>query len=59
MDETDRERSHATPPNQAGRRPYERPRILWREPFEPIAFAVASCAKEPGNPACNVGPITA
>ena len=33
------------------RRPYEPPRIVWREDFEPVSFGV-SCAKEPGNPPC-------
>jgi hypothetical protein len=41
----------------APRRPYERPQIVWREPYEPISFGV-SCAKQPGNPGCGPGPYT-
>jgi hypothetical protein len=33
------------------RRPYEPPRIVWREDFQPVSFGV-SCAKQPGNPPC-------
>jgi hypothetical protein len=40
------------------RRPYEKPCIVWREPYEPIAFGI-SCAKQPGNPGCGPGPFTA
>ncbi len=36
---------------------YEAPRIVWREPYEPVAFGL-SCAKEPATPACNPGPFT-
>ena len=38
------------------RRPYEPPGIAWREPYAPVASAV-SCAKVPGQPACNTGPL--
>ncbi len=31
--------------------PYEPPRIVWREPYEPIACAV-SCAHQVGNLSC-------
>jgi hypothetical protein len=34
---------------------YEPPRIVWREAFQPVEFAV-SCAKEPANPGCVPGP---
>jgi len=37
---------------------YEPPRIVWREPYEPLSFGV-SCAKQPGNPPCNPGPFSA
>ena len=33
------------------KRPYEPPRIVWREDYEPVAFGV-SCAKQPGNGGC-------
>lgn len=36
---------------------YERPKILWREPYEPVSFGV-SCAKQPGNPGCGPGPFS-
>ena len=37
------------------KRPYEPPRIIWREDYQPVAFGV-SCAKQPGNPGCQPGP---
>jgi hypothetical protein len=37
--------------------PYERPAIVWREPYEPMSFGV-SCAKQPGNPGCGPGPFS-
>ena len=37
---------------------YEAPRIVWREPYEPLSFGL-SCAKQSGNPGCNPGPFTA
>jgi len=37
--------------------PYERPRITWREPYEPMSFGL-SCAKQPGNRGqCGAGPL--
>ena len=36
---------------------YDPPRVIWREAFEPVAFGI-SCAKQPGNPQCNPGPIS-
>lgn len=36
---------------------YEAPRIVWREPYEPVAFGT-SCSKVVGNPACFPGPFT-
>jgi hypothetical protein len=35
----------------APRLSYERPQIVWREPYEPVSYGV-SCAHEPGNPPC-------
>jgi hypothetical protein len=37
--------------------PYEAPRIIWSEPYQPLSFGV-SCAKQPGNPGCNPGPFS-
>lgn len=34
---------------------YEAPRIVWREPYEPVAFGT-SCAKTLGT--CGTGPFT-
>jgi hypothetical protein len=39
------------------RRPYERPQITWREPYQPMSFGV-SCAKQGGNPGCGPGPYS-
>jgi len=36
---------------------YEKPRVLWREGYEPMSFGV-SCAKQPGNPGCGPGPFS-
>ena len=36
---------------------YEVPSITWREPYQPLTFGI-SCAKQPGNPVCNAGPIS-
>ena len=48
-------------PDSAGKKTerstYEAPRIVWREPYEPVAFGF-SCSKQTGNPACNPGPFT-
>ena len=40
---------------QRGVTRYEPPRIVWREPYEPLSFGI-SCAKQQGNPVCNPGP---
>ncbi|HUS63501.1 MAG TPA: hypothetical protein VMZ28_03120 [Kofleriaceae bacterium] len=45
------------PTEGAARRFYEPPRIVWREPYEPMSFGV-SCAKQPGNPNCGPGPFS-
>jgi hypothetical protein len=47
------------PPAEKGTidRPYEPPRIIWRETYAPVAHGV-SCARQPGNPGCNPGPFT-
>jgi hypothetical protein len=39
------------------RKPYSAPKIVWREPYEPVTFGI-SCAKQPGNPQCNPGPTS-
>ncbi len=39
------------------RQPYEAPSVTWRENLDPTPLAV-SCAKQPGNPGCNPGPLT-
>jgi hypothetical protein len=36
------------------RRCYERPDIIWTEPYQPMAFG-ASCVKQPGNSICRGG----
>jgi hypothetical protein len=36
---------------------YDPPKIVWREPYLPVTAAV-SCAKQPGNPPCNPGPVS-
>jgi hypothetical protein len=41
----------------APRRIYERPRVVWREAYEPVSFGV-SCAKDQGNPGCGPGPFS-
>ena len=35
---------------------YEAPRILWREPYQPLTFGI-SCAKVQGNPSC-IAPVS-
>ena len=53
------ERVTATPVSDGEKKqPYEPPRIVWREAYQPIAFGI-SCAKQPGNPGCNPGPANA
>jgi len=37
------------PPKE--KKPYERPRIVWREPYEPVSFGL-SCGKKPGDLSC-------
>lgn len=39
------------------RKAYEAPRVVWREPYEPMSFGI-SCAKQPGNPQCMQGPVS-
>jgi len=42
-----------------GRRPYEPPRILWREPLEAMAAVCAPSPPAKGNPGfCPQGPIS-
>jgi hypothetical protein len=38
------------------RRPYEPPKIAWREPYAPTVSGV-ECARQPGNPGCQSGPF--
>jgi hypothetical protein len=45
------------PIKAAKRRPYERPRVVWREAYEPVAFGF-SCAKQTGAGQCQGGPGT-
>ena len=54
MDEDDQKGQQAQPSELP---PYEPPRVIWRERFEPTVFGV-SCAKEPGNPGCIPGPTS-
>ena len=50
---------HAKPEPAAGRRPYEPPRILWREPLEAMAAVCAPSPPAKGNPGfCPQGPIS-
>jgi hypothetical protein len=51
MKELEHHAIDSTEDPKSERRPYEPPRIVWREDFEPVSFGV-SCAKEPGNPPC-------
>jgi len=55
VDETDKTESPAS--DGAERKPYEPPKIAWREPYEPVSSGF-SCAKQPGNPGCGSGPFT-
>lgn len=55
MDETDKTESPAS--DGAERKPYEPPKIAWRELYEPVSSGF-SCAKQPGNPGCGSGPFT-
>jgi hypothetical protein len=47
----------AKAPQAPRKRPYQPPRVMWREPYEPTSFGI-SCAKQPGNPGCNPGPVS-
>jgi len=51
MTEPDRDPFASQDDAGIGRRPYEPPRIVWREAYEPVSFGI-SCAKQPGNPPC-------
>jgi hypothetical protein len=45
--------------DQPGKRPYERPRILSREPLEAVAAVCAPTPPAKGNPGlCPSGPIS-
>jgi len=35
---------------------YQPPRIAWSEAYAPLALGI-SCARQPGNPGCGMGPI--
>ncbi len=58
MSESERDTPIAAGEATNDRRPYEPPRIAWREPYAPVTSGV-SCAKQPGTPGCNPGPLTA
>ncbi|MFI5315200.1 MAG: hypothetical protein ACHQ6T_05845 [Myxococcota bacterium] len=51
MSESDLEKTAVEHGEEKSRRPYERPEIVWREPYDPVSFGI-SCAKQPGNPSC-------
>lgn len=53
MDHEGAEAATAEPAGPAG---YEAPRILWREPYQPLSFGI-SCAKVQGNPSC-IAPVS-
>ncbi len=53
---TDRDLAPATSRAEPLRQHYAPPRIVWRERYEPVSYGI-SCAKQPGNPGCNVGPV--
>lgn len=44
-------------PKSPGRRPYEPPRILWREPLEAVAVVCSPPGKADVT-SCPLGPIT-
>jgi hypothetical protein len=50
----DNDRPAPPPPK---RKPYQKPKIVWREPYRPMTFGI-SCAKQPGNPGCGSGPFS-
>ena len=41
----------APPPEPKKRRPFSPPKIMWREPYEPVSFGL-SCARFPGQGGC-------
>jgi hypothetical protein len=51
MSESDPEKVDTGQREEKPRRPYGRPEIVWREPYDPVSFGI-SCAKQPGNPGC-------
>jgi len=51
MSESDREKTGTGQKDEKPRHLYERPEIVWREPYDPVSFGI-SCAKQPGNPGC-------
>jgi hypothetical protein len=51
MKELERNPIASPPEEKTERRPYEPPRIVWQEDYEPVSFGV-SCAKQPGNFLC-------
>jgi hypothetical protein len=54
---TDGQKATGDAAKPAKRRPYEKPRVVWREAYEPVAFGI-SCAKQPGVSQCQGGPGT-
>lgn len=57
MSESRKDESDTSNDPKSGVRPYEPPRIVWREPYEPVSFGI-SCAFQQGNPGCNPGPYS-
>jgi hypothetical protein len=51
MSESDCEKTGTGQQDEKPRHLYERPEIVWREPYDPVSFGI-SCAKQPGNPGC-------
>jgi hypothetical protein len=59
MADSDRTPSGQEPVTGGAKRPYERPRILFREPLETLAAVCAPSPPAKGNPlACPSGPIS-
>lgn len=57
--EAKREAQRHPQPSEGGKRPYERPRILHREPLEAMAAVCAPRPPAKGNPGfCPQGPIS-
>ena len=50
-DSSNDEKIESAGDTREAKRPYEPPKIVWREPYDPISFGM-SCAKQPGNPSC-------